>query len=581
MTNLRFLTRRARLIMAVPLLASAVTLQGTYRTGYYSQMDGKSKESLKYAAKECVKTHTRLDYYNLPNNWIYTDVYPDLYNGCKRWWEMYSNEMLLIQSWQSGTQAFSANKMQREHVVPKSWWKKNGDVEYTPAYTDMWNLYPSEPAANQAKSNYPFGEVSVASFDNGSCQVGSPVSGQGGGSRSVFEPADEYKGDFARTIFYMATVYDDLPWVYNYMFNANSPYPTLRQWSIDTLLQWARTDKVSQKEIDRNDGVEQQQGNRNPFIDFPELAEYIWGTRMLETFYISEQGGNTTPPITGDPEVTTPVNGESLDFGQAAVGTTISRPLEIRAQNLTSPLSLSLTGKDRKMFSLTATSIPAIDINSADVYRLQVLYTPTTTGNHEAAIVLYDGGLTGSIAVNLQAEGCEVPTLSRLTAEAATDLTTTGYRANWSMAPEVVDYYELRRVRYLPDDEETEIHESGTNSYQVTDREQGVAESYTVRSCRLGFYSEASNSITVMAESGADTLGAATGFTRIACRDGARRVMTSLDAVEVTITDLNGRIISRRTYSDGEELALPDIPGIFIATARGMGVPAKIINTTP
>lgn len=564
---------------AVSLLSFCLSGYAGYKTGYYDRLEGKSKESLKYAAKACVKTHTRLDYYNLPNDWIYTDIYPEFYNGCRRWWEMYSNEMLLIQSWQSGTQAFSANKMQREHAVPKSWWKKNGDVEYTPAYTDMWNLYPSEAAANQAKSNYPFGEVSAPSFDNGSCLVGTPVSGQGGGCRSVFEPADEYKGDFARTIFYMATVYDDLPWVYNYMFNANSPYPTLRQWAIDTLLQWARLDPVSQKERDRNEGVETRQGNRNPFIDFPELAEYIWGTRMLETFRIADQGGQTTPPITGDPEMTSPVNGEMLDFGQAAVGSTVSRPLEIRARNLTAPLSLSLSGKDRKMFSLSVTSVTALDINASDVYRVQVLYTPTSEGTHEAAIALYDGGLTGSIAVGVVGEGCPVPTLTAPTALEPTGMTEEGYTANWTLSPETVDYYELTRVRYLSDDEETEIHESGLNSYPLEGREPGVAESYSVRSARLGYYSATSNSIFVPAsESGVNAMAGQEGFTRIARRDGAWKVVTTLGSVEVALRDLNGIIVSRKRYSDGEELELPDVYGIFIATAPGLRIPAKLAN---
>ena len=96
------------------------------------------------------------------------------------------------------------------------------------------------------------------------------------------------------------------------------------------LLQWCRQDPVSQKEIDRNNVVEQYQGNRNPFVDFPELAEYVWGTRTTEVFYVNQQeGGDPTPPITGDPEITSPVNGEALDFGQVAVGRSETRVLQI------------------------------------------------------------------------------------------------------------------------------------------------------------------------------------------------------------------------------------------------------------
>lgn len=266
----------------------AVTASAEYPAGYYDAMDGQKKESLKSAARECVESHLRLGYSDLPNYWIKSDVYPELYDGLQRWWEMYSNNIYLIAENQTGKQAFSSNKMQREHAVPKSWWKKDGDVEYTPAYTDMWNLYPSDGTANQAKLNYPLGPVKTASFDNGMTKVGTPEDGFGGGCDHVFEPGDEYKGDFARAFFYMATVYNDLPWKYTYMFQQNE-WPTLNQWAVDMLLDWSRRDPVSRKEIDRNDAVEECQGNRNPYIDFPELAEYIWGERTADVFYIEEQ----------------------------------------------------------------------------------------------------------------------------------------------------------------------------------------------------------------------------------------------------------------------------------------------------
>ena len=110
---------------------------------------------------------------------------------------------------------------------------------------------------------------------------------------------------------YVATVYDDINWVINYMYKKEA-YPTLVPWAREMLLQWCRQDPVSQKEIDRNNVVEQYQGNRNPFVDFPELAEYVWGTRTTEVFYVDQQeGSDPTPPITGDPEITSPVNGEA------------------------------------------------------------------------------------------------------------------------------------------------------------------------------------------------------------------------------------------------------------------------------
>ena len=106
----------------------------------------------------------------------------------------------------------SFSGLNREHSFPKSWW---GGSQTVGAYVDLNHLYPSEMKANTAKSNYPLGEVDqdkAIKFQNGVCYVGYPAGGQGGGAGYVFEPNEEYKGDFARTYFYMATCYQNLTW---------------------------------------------------------------------------------------------------------------------------------------------------------------------------------------------------------------------------------------------------------------------------------------------------------------------------------------------------------------------------------
>lgn len=563
------------------LLSAAATASAGYREGYYKNLDGKSREELKAAAKEAVSAHERLNYTNLPVYWETTDIYPELYESsggdmCKRWWEMYSNNILLILPGQNARTSFSANGMQREHSIPKSWWKSNGDVEYTPAYTDLWNLYPSDGPANQKKSNYPFGEVKSASFDNGSCKVGAVVNGQGGGSGIVFEPADEYKGDFARSCFYMATVYDDLPWTITYMYEQNS-WPTLREWAVDMLLQWARMDPVSQKEIDRNEEVEKSQGNRNPFIDFPELAEYVWGTRTAEVFYLAEQGGQVTPPITGDPEITMPVNGEALDFGQVAVGMTTVRALKVEGSNLTNSLSLRLTGSDKNMFSLATEQIPANGINNGEGYLLEIAYTPSAVGRHEASLLLYDGGLPDgtSIRVSLTGEGLERPVLSRLEAYPATDITETSYTATWSEAPEVIDFYIVTRIRYYEDGAEAVTYECDENSIEFTDRDASVMESYSVVSSRLGIRSEASNSITVAAGSWIYEVEKSLPL-RIGFMEGGFVVLTDSRHTNMRIYDMAGRIVrSYDSVEGGEMIMLPR--GVYLILTDNMPHPLKVV----
>lgn len=565
-----------RFLTAIALLTvSAGIASGAYPSGYYDDMDGQRKERLKAAAKKCVSAHSVLEYSGLPGVWIDTDVYPERYDGQLRWWEMYSNNIYLIRNNQSPFQSFSGYRMQREHAVPKSWWKKNNDVEYTPAYSDLWNLYPSDGQANQAKSNYPFAPVRSATFDNGLTKVGPPVNGYGGSAPMAFEPGDQYKGDFARTIFYMATVYDDLPWVYGWMFMPNSSWPTLRDWAYNMLLQWSRQDPVSQKEIDRNNAVELQQGNRNPFIDFPELAEYIWGLRTNETFYIDQQGGTIPPPITGDPELTMPQNNMALDFGQAAVGHTVSSALEIAGANLTSALTVSVMGADKEMFRVETNSIPNTQINTGATYLLQIFYTPENEGRHSAYLALYDGGLPDgkSIRVNLIGEGLKVPVLQRLTALPATEITPESYRANWTSAIETVDYYIVNRTRYVTDGQEAEIIQANTNSLLIEGRDENVAESYTVSSVRLGLVSEPSNEIIVATGSGIKEASA--GATRFVAGDGSITVITSLDEVSVDIFDIHGRHIESRRAANGERIELPSRGIYLIVTPEN--TPSKII----
>lgn len=556
------------------LCSSWVTALSGFTDGYYNLMDGKKKEALKTAAKQCVESHNRLDYYELPNYWEYTDVYPELYNGLRRWWDMYSDAIYLIQSNQTGKQSFSANKMQREHAVPKSWWKKNGSVEYTPAYSDMWNLYPSDASANQAKLNYPFGETRTTTFDNGVTKVGAPKAGFGGGSSKVFEPGDEYKGDFARAIFYMATVYSDLTWVYDYMF-VDGSYPSLTPWTINMLLQWSRQDPVSQKEIDRNNSVEHYQGNRNPFVDFPNLAEYIWGTRTDEVFIIADQeGSDPTPPITGDPEIIAPVNGEYLDFGQAAVGHAKNEVLQIVGHNFTQALSVRVVGNDRSCFMPEVTTIPASTLNQNSGYLLSIAYIPTAIGTHEAKLSLYDGGLEGSVVVNLKGEALEVPQLSAIHALEPTGLTDAGYTANWEAADGVADFYTITRVRYYDGDEEAESYDTGELSYTFIDRDPDVAESYTVTYTRLGIESPASNSVYVAATGIIDTL--VTSPCHIyGVKGGILVNRGDGETGSLCIYDVNGTLMINETeVTDGSFYPLSH--GVYIASAGG-GRPVRVI----
>jgi endonuclease I len=160
----------------------------------------------------------------------------------------------------------------REHSFPKSWFN-----DAAPMVTDLFHIYPTDGYVNGMRSNYPFGEVGSATWTstNGS-KVGSCVFP--GYSGIVFEPIDEYKGDFARSYFYMLTRYLDVAssWSSPMLSGGN-----FSSWAEDLLIQWHEADPVSDKEVDRNNEVHDIQSNRNPFIDHAEWVAAIWGTTTL------------------------------------------------------------------------------------------------------------------------------------------------------------------------------------------------------------------------------------------------------------------------------------------------------------
>ncbi|MDE5870026.1 MAG: endonuclease, partial [Muribaculaceae bacterium] len=205
----------------------------------------------------------------LPQYFQKTDVYP----GTRQWWDMYSNFAIPVTTHES---------LNIEHSVANSWFGAKKGCE--DAYSDLFHLNPSDQDANNHKSNWPLGEVSTVSWENGLVKLGTPKAGTAGSATTVFEPADEYKGDFARAYFYIFTAYNTAPWIANQpMYNFEASV-ALEPWAVEMLCRWAKEDPVDSKEINRNEEIYKIQKNRNPFIDYPELIDYIWGDKKAEAF---------------------------------------------------------------------------------------------------------------------------------------------------------------------------------------------------------------------------------------------------------------------------------------------------------
>ena len=481
------LHRIIALLLAV--MATGLAVNADIPTGYYNALDGKSGQALKDAIHDLVLQHTTLSYSSLWGYFNETDCRPE---DERKVWDMYSNDTFYFRG---GSAPYGMN---REHSLPKSWWGGYDVSQGYAAYTDINHLYPSEADANMAKYNWPLGEVSKVTFDNGVTKVGTPKSGQGGGAATVFEPDDRYKGDFARTYFYMACAYQHYTWKYTYMLN-NLSWKTLNGWSVDMLCRWARNDAVSDKEVDRNNAVQKCQNNRNPFIDIPELFEYVWGDRQGQVFYLNDIDTTT---YDGDPELIAPIQGTMLDFGEVALGKTLDYTIYIKGRGLINPLSVQLYRDDYLMFSIPVSSVSRSAANSANGYPLHVTYMPTSIGDHKARLLISDGGLTGSVGIELRASCLPVPTLSQLTATEATSITEDSYIANWQPANELVDCYIITRTVYDKSRGETRTEtfttdDGNTTSYAFTDRQPNESHTYYVQSFRLGYMSEPSNVITL------------------------------------------------------------------------------------
>ena len=554
--------RLNRLTLAAVLLTAWLGAGAAIPPGYYSSLDGKSGQALKDAIHELIRQHTVLSYGSL---WYYfheTDCRAD---DKSKVWDMYSDKTYYFRSGNSGV-----NGMHKEHSFPKSWWGGYDETEGYAGYTDINHLYPADGDANMAKSNYPLGEVSTVRFDNGVTRVGSPMTGQGGGCNSVFEPDDRYKGDFARTYFYMACAYQNYHWYYTYMLSNNS-WKTLNEWSIELLCRWARADAVSDKEADRNDAVQKYQNNRNPFIDFPDLFEYIWGNKQGLVFSLGDEGDTTT--YDGDPELIAPTQGTVLDFGEVALGKSLEYTLYIKGRGLNNPLSLLLYRDDYEMFSIPVTTISRTTANSSSGYPLKITYTPTAIGDHTARLLISDGGLTGSLGVELRASCRPVPTLSQLTALDATGIYGSNYTANWLAASEQVDYYVITRTIFNYDNgtsiTETFTTDSGDEtSYTFNDRQPSETHTYSVQSFRLGYLSEPSNVITI------DMTGI-TGIEadkplQVLSMDGAILIKSCEDVGPAVIYDTAGRVVYRTANLQNDMII--ELPrGIYLlktATSR-------------
>lgn len=387
---------------------------------YYSGVNGKSGATL-WSAVHTVAAEgfSGLSYTGLWTAYYITDTIPgsttqiiDMYGGCTF---TSSNQ----DKGSGGTT--ECDKYNREHSIPKSWF--GGSTADASPGTDLFHVVPADKLVNNKRSDNAFGEVETAEYTSSiGSKLGTPkaiaisktmlYSGKDTtvncSTSKVFEPIDDYKGDFARGYFGTLLKWTD----YSNKFTTgdgaamfSDSYTAAGHWGltpygIALLMKWHRQDPVSLKEIQRNNKVQLEQGNRNPFIDYPDLAEYIWGSHAGETFYLASSTATYTDAYiatakTGlygedDDTPTLTVSSSSLTVDPVAVNGTSTKTFTVTGANLTGNITITRTSGSG-FFTVSPSPITS-GYNGSNI--ITVTYHPTSTGDHTATFTIASTGAT-------------------------------------------------------------------------------------------------------------------------------------------------------------------------------------------
>jgi endonuclease I len=255
------------------VISGTVTSTGRSFGNYYQGINPNNPNFVSSLSAK-INPHDTIYYSNyisrLVNPWLTRDTSA----GKKVVTCVYTNHQFLYNEpflWANGN---NGAVLTREHTWPQSWMPSNsgnpdwpnavGTTKELPEYNDLHNLFPAHQAnANARRSNNPFDEVVTATYTS---PTGFGVVGKDSSNRTAYEPRAEQKGDIARALFYMAACYHGIGGR-NWSIPVNQNLALLREWH--------RQDPPSSMEIARNEFIAVTQGNRNPFIDFPEWADRI------------------------------------------------------------------------------------------------------------------------------------------------------------------------------------------------------------------------------------------------------------------------------------------------------------------
>ncbi len=344
---------------------------------YYSSVDDTSASSLFNSLSTIINNGADIGTYSdLWDSYKTTDVDENGYIV-----DMYSNTTHYTPGTDQdkGSHSVEGDTYNREHTIPKSWW---GGSESNQG-ADLFIVYPTDSVVNQSRSNYPYGEVENSTYEsnNGYSKLGSSY--YSSGPSTVFEPADEWKGDLARVYFYAVTKWVNRGnWPFtqadgSYIFTTSQNGFYLTDYSINLFVKWHLQDPVSDWELNRNDNVYEIQNNRNPYIDHPEYVTQIWGE---SDWYDGPIGGEDIVPT--DIQINPPsLNLEVGDTYSLSITTTPSNASKSVSWSSSNPnvVSVNNNGDINALSEGNATISVVSTLDSSVTDSVNIVVNPKTS----------------------------------------------------------------------------------------------------------------------------------------------------------------------------------------------------------
>ena len=295
-------------ILAFILIALGINSYAQIPPGYYNSATGNGY-TLKTQLKLIISNgHEDQGYDTLYDAYVNTDN-DSFYENDNTVLDMYSENPSGVDSYNynhndrtCGNYNSENDCYNREHIFPQGFFN-----EQLPMRTDIHHVVPTDGYVNNRRANYPFGEVTNDTWmSNNGSKVGQNTFGSYSGV--VFEPIDEFKGDIARMLLYFAVRYEDevTDSSWDDHTTTNNPLNGTNDqvyeiWYLQLLYKWHLEDPVSEREIKRNNEAYNFQGNRNPFIDYPEYVDTIWSSVLSNSDYqLSNQTSIYPNPAVGN-----------------------------------------------------------------------------------------------------------------------------------------------------------------------------------------------------------------------------------------------------------------------------------------